>query len=112
MDAGEAGNAKNCGVPAKTRTAWASRAKETAADTARPAKDRFGGMCAANCGKRVSTRIAWANKAKETVAATAKPAEVAYSTNSLITTPDDPGAIDAPGSLSVSPLSVATCQDF
>jgi len=29
------------------RRAW-SRAKEIAADTGRPAKDQFGGMCAAN----------------------------------------------------------------
>src|SRR5207253_9114332 len=78
-----AGNAKNYGSPAKTRTASASRAKETVADTARRAKDRFGGMYAANCGKLVSTRTDWVNKGQETDATTAKPAEVACNTNWL-----------------------------
>ena len=73
-----ADNVKSCGLPAKTKTGWGSRAKETAADTGRPAKDRFGGMCAANCGKPVSTRTSWANKAKEIVAGTGKRVEVAY----------------------------------
>jgi len=94
-----AGNAKNYGSPAKTRTASASRAKETVADTARRAKDRFGGMYAASCGKLVSTRTDWANKAKETVAATAKPVEVACNTNWLNTTPG-PRLRNAPGLLS------------
>jgi hypothetical protein len=72
-------NARSCGVLAKTKTGWGSRAKETAADTGRPAKGQFGGMCAANCGKPVSTRTSWANKAKEIVAATGKRVEVAAS---------------------------------
>src|SRR4051812_17105232 len=72
-------NAKNCGVPAKTKTGWGSRAKETAADTGRPAKGQFGGMYVANCGKPVSTRTSWANKAKEIVAGTGKRVEVACS---------------------------------
>jgi hypothetical protein len=75
--AGVVDNAKNYGVPAKTRTRWASGGKEIAADTGRPAKDQFGGMCAANCGKLVSTRTNWANAGKEIVAATGKRVKVA-----------------------------------
>ena len=104
MGAAVAGNARNYGSPAKTRTASASGAKETVADTARRANGRFGGMYAANCGKLVSTRTGWANKAKETVAATGKPAGVACSTNRLITTRQDPGSEMRRGCFHVAPF--------
>jgi hypothetical protein len=73
------GNAKNCAVPVKTKTGWGSRARETAADTGRPARGQFGVMCAANCGKPVSTRTNWANKVKAIVAGTGKRVEAASS---------------------------------
>jgi len=38
-------------VPVKTKTGLGNRAKETAADTAKPAKDPSGAMCAANCAR-------------------------------------------------------------
>ena len=72
---GAADSANNCVWLAKTKTGWESRAKEIVADTGRPAKDPFGGMCAANCGKPASTRISWANEAKETAAGIARPVE-------------------------------------
>jgi hypothetical protein len=71
------GNAKNCGLPAKTKARWASGAKETAADIGRPAKDQCGGMCAANCGKLVSTRTSWENAVKVIAAVTGKRVKVA-----------------------------------
>ena len=71
-----AANARNCDVPVKTRTGWGSRAKETAADTGTPAKDRLDVMCAANCARPASTRISWASKAKEIAVGIARLAEV------------------------------------
>ena len=44
-------NVRNCDLLVKTRTGWGNRAKETAADTAKPAKDPSSAMCAANCAR-------------------------------------------------------------
>jgi hypothetical protein len=72
----EVANARNCGLPAKTRTGWGSRAKEIAADTGKPAKGPSDAMCAANCAQLASTKIGWANKAKEIAVDTARLVEV------------------------------------
>ena len=71
-----AANATNCDVPVKTKTGWGNRAKETAADIGKPAKDPSGAMCAANCAPPASTRISWVSKAKGIAAGIARLAEV------------------------------------
>jgi len=48
----------------KTRIGWGNKAKETAADTEKPAKDLCDATFAANCARRASTKISWANKVK------------------------------------------------
>ena len=62
----------NCGLPAKIKTGWESKAKEIVVAIARPANGPLGEMFAASCDPPVSTRIAWASKVKVTVAATEK----------------------------------------
>ena len=42
-------NVKSCGSPAKTRTDWASKAREIAVAIARPANGQFGEMFAVSC---------------------------------------------------------------
>lgn len=44
-----AGNVKSCGLPARTRTGWASKAREIAVAIARPANGRFGEMSVVSC---------------------------------------------------------------
>ena len=79
-------NAKNCDVPAKTRPRLVSRAKETAGDTGKRAKDQSDVMCAANCGQLASTRTSWANKAKGIAVGIARLAEVANPDEIYLTT--------------------------
>jgi hypothetical protein len=86
------GSARNCGLPAKTKTGWGSGAKETAVDTGRLANDQFAGMCAANCGKLVSTRISWANEAKAIAAGIGRRVEIANSPIHLDTVAAKPPA--------------------
>ena len=74
-----AANARNCDEPVKTRTGWGNKAKETAADIGKPAKDLSDVMCAANCARLASTRISWANKAKGIAVGIARLAEVVNS---------------------------------
>ncbi|WP_158091657.1 hypothetical protein [Bradyrhizobium canariense] len=64
------GNVNNCGLPAKIKTGWESKAKEIVVAIARPANGPLGEMFAASCDPPVSTRIAWASKVKVTVAVT------------------------------------------
>ena len=73
----QAANAGNCGVPVKTRTGWENRAKETAADTGKPASDLPGAIRAANCALLASTKINWASKAKGIAVGIARLAEAA-----------------------------------
>ena len=54
---GAAANARNCDVPVKTKTGWGNKAKETAADTEKSAKDLCDATFAANCARRASTKI-------------------------------------------------------
>jgi hypothetical protein len=82
----EAANARNCDAPVKTRTAWGNRAKETAADTGKPAKDLSDAMFAANCARLASIRINWANKAKGIAVGIARLAEVANPDEIYLTT--------------------------
>jgi len=65
-------NVNSCGLPAKIRTGWESRAKEIVGAIARPANGPFGEMFAASYDPPASTRIGWASKVKVTVAATEK----------------------------------------
>ena len=74
-----AANARNCDVPVKTKTGWGNRAKETAADTEKPAKDLCDATFAANCARRASTKISWANKVKGIAVDIARLAEDANS---------------------------------
>lgn len=48
--------ARNCGLPVKTKTDWASGARAIAADTARLVSDRLGRWTAGNCAERAFTR--------------------------------------------------------
>jgi hypothetical protein len=70
-------NARNCDVPVKTKIGWGNRAKETAVDTGRPAKDLLDAMCAASCARLASTRISWASKVKGIAVGIDRLAEVA-----------------------------------
>lgn len=70
-----AANARNCDEPVKTRTGWGNKAKETAADTEKPAKDLCDATFAANCARRASTKISWANKVKGIAVGIARLAE-------------------------------------
>ena len=74
-----AANARNCDEPAKTKTGWVNKAKETAADTGKPAKDLSDATFAANCARRASTKISWANKVKAIAVGIARLAEDASS---------------------------------
>jgi hypothetical protein len=76
-------NARNCDVPVKTKTGWGNRAKETAADTGRPAKDPFDVTCVANCARLASTRISWASKVRAIAVGIARLARVANPVRSI-----------------------------
>ena len=81
-----AANARNCDEPVKTRTGCGNKAKETAADTGKPAKDPCDATFAANCARRASTKISWANKAKGIAVGIARLAEVANPDEIYLTT--------------------------
>ena len=77
-------------MPVKTRTGWENRAKETAADTGKPASDLPGAIRAANCALLASTKINWASKAKGIAVGIARLAEAANLDEGRHRGPDNP----------------------